>query len=175
MTSYPITHIDGLDADEVKTLRSLGIRTTERLLDEAKSPKARRRLAERCGIRRETPAEICQRCDHMRIKGMGKGYLGLLQEVGVDTVRELRYRKPENLARAMAEANERKRLVRFLRPRSWSCAGSSTPRSSRSRSATRIKRSPTQRPPEGRRLVLRFRSSPDIAARSMRTSETKEH
>jgi hypothetical protein len=50
MTSYPITHIDGLDADEVKTLKSLGIRTTERLLDEAKSPKARRRLAVKCGI-----------------------------------------------------------------------------------------------------------------------------
>jgi hypothetical protein len=53
-------------------------------------------------------------CDHLRIKGMGKGYVGLLREVGVDTVRELRYRKPENLAKAMAEANKRKKLVRFL-------------------------------------------------------------
>jgi Domain of unknown function (DUF4332) len=116
MTTYPITHIDGLDADEVKTLRSLGIRTTERLLDEAKSPKARRRLAERCGIDEKRLLRFANACDHMRIKGMGKGYLGLLQEVGVDTVRELRYRKPENLARAMAEANKRKRLVRFLPP-----------------------------------------------------------
>jgi hypothetical protein len=114
MTNYPITHIDGLDADEVKTLKSLGIRTTERLLDEAKSPKARRRLAEKCGINEKRLLKFANACDHMRIKGMGKGYVGLLQEVGVDTVRELRYRKPENLARAMAEANKKKRLVRFL-------------------------------------------------------------
>ena len=114
MTSYPITHIDGLGADEIKTLKSLGIRTTERLLDEAKSPKARRRLAEKCGINEKRLLKFANACDHMRIKGMGKGYLGLLQEVGVDTVRELRYRRPENLARAMAEANKKKRLVRFL-------------------------------------------------------------
>ena len=114
MMSYPITHIEGLDADEITSLKSLGIRTTERLLEEAKSPKARRHLAEKCGINEKRLLRFANACDHMRIKGMGKGYLGLLHEVGVDTVRELRYRKPENLARAMAEANKRKRLVRFL-------------------------------------------------------------
>src|SRR5215475_28110 len=116
LTSYPITHIDGLDADEIKTLKSLGIRTTERLLDEAKSPKARRRLAEKCGINEKRLLRFANACDHMRIKGMGKGYVGLLREVGVSTVRELKYRNPSNLARAMAEANKRKKLVRFLPP-----------------------------------------------------------
>ena len=47
---------------------------------------------------------------------MGKGYVGLLREVGVSTVRELKYRNPGNLAKAMAEANKRKKLVRFLPP-----------------------------------------------------------
>ena len=50
----------------------------------------------------------------MRIKGMGKGYVGLLREVGVQTVRELKYRNPANLAKAMAEANKKRKLVRFL-------------------------------------------------------------
>jgi uncharacterized protein DUF4332 len=45
---------------------------------------------------------------------MGPGYVVLLREVGVDTVRELRYRKPENLVSAMAEANRKKKLVRLL-------------------------------------------------------------
>ena len=112
--SYPINHIDGLDADEVETLKSLGIRTTERLLESAKSPRARRHLAERSGIDEKRLLKFANACDHLRIKGMGRGYVGLLHEVGVDTVRELRYRKPENLARAMAEANKRKKLVRFL-------------------------------------------------------------
>jgi predicted RecB family nuclease len=112
--SYPITHIEGLDVDEVKTLKSLGIRTTERLLDAAKSPKGRRQLAERSGIDEKRLLKFANACDHLRIKGMGRGYVGLLREVGVDTVRELRYRKPENLAKAMAEANKKKKLVRFL-------------------------------------------------------------
>ena len=114
MASYPATHIDGLDADEVKTLRTLGIRTTERLLDEAKSPKARRRLAERCGIDERRLLRLANACDHMRIKGMGKGYVGLLRQVGVSTVRELKYRNPANLAKAMAEANKGDKFVRFL-------------------------------------------------------------
>jgi hypothetical protein len=52
--------------------------------------------------------------DKLRIRGMGKEYAGLLREVGVDTVRELRYRNPERLAKSMAEANKRRKLVRFL-------------------------------------------------------------
>src|SRR5262245_10075831 len=108
MTSYPITHIDGLDADEIKTLKSLGIRTTERLLDEAKSPKARRRLAEKCGINEKRLLKFANACDHMRIKGMGKGYVGLLQEVGVDTVRDCVYGRPGTLAGGWREANERR-------------------------------------------------------------------
>ncbi|MEA2989272.1 MAG: hypothetical protein QOG83_1983 [Alphaproteobacteria bacterium] len=114
--SYPITHIEGLDADEVKTLKSLGLRTTERLLEAAKSPKARKLLAERSSIAEKRLLKFANACDHMRIKGMGKGYVCLLREVGVDTVRELKYRNPANLAKAMAEANKRKKLVRFLPP-----------------------------------------------------------
>jgi len=114
--TYPITHIEGLDADEIRTLKSLGIRTTERLLEAAKSPKARRQLWEKSGITEKRLLKFANACDHMRIKGMGRCYVVLLREVGVDTVRELRYRKPENLAQRMAETNKKKKLVRFLPP-----------------------------------------------------------
>src|ERR1700704_3905733 len=100
--SYPITHIEGIDADEVRTLKTLGIRTTEKVLEAAKTPKARRLLSEKSGINEKRLLRFANACDHLRIKGMGKGYVGLLREVGVDTVRELRYRKPENPAAAMA-------------------------------------------------------------------------
>ena len=114
--SYPIAHIEGLDADEVKTLKSVGIRTTERLLEEAKSPKGRALLAQKTGIEEGRLLDFANACDHMRIKGMGKGYVGLLREVGVHTVRALKYRNPANLAKAMAEANKKKKLVKFLPP-----------------------------------------------------------
>ena len=114
--SYSINEIGGLDEDEVKALRALGLRTTERLLEAAKSPKGRRLLAEKTSIDAKRLLDCANACDHMRIKGMGKGYVGLLREVGVSTVRELKYRNPGNLAKAMAEANKRKKLVRFLPP-----------------------------------------------------------
>lgn len=112
--SYPLTHIEGLDVDEIKSLKAIGIRTTERLLEDAKSPKGRKVLAGKTTISEKRLLMFANACDHLRINGMGPGYVVLLREIGVDTVRELRYRKPENLVSAMAEANRRKKLVRLL-------------------------------------------------------------
>ena len=112
--SYPLTHIEGLDVDEIKSLKAIGIRTTERLLEDAKSPRGRALLATKTTISEKRLLMFANACDHLRIKGMGPGYVVLLREVGVDTVRELRYRKPENLVSAMAEANRKKKLVRLL-------------------------------------------------------------
>jgi predicted RecB family nuclease len=112
--SYPLTHIEGLDGDEIKSLKAIGIRTTERLLEEAKSPKGRAVIAAKTAISEKRLLTFANACDHLRINGMGPGYVVLLREVGVDTVRELRYRKPENLVSAMAEANRKKKLVRLL-------------------------------------------------------------
>jgi predicted RecB family nuclease len=112
--SYPLTHIEGLGVNEIKSLKAIGIRTTERLLEHAKSSKGRRLLAEKTAIGEKRLLMFANACDHLRIKGMGPGYVVLLREVGVDTVRELRYRKPENLVHAMADANLKKKLVRLL-------------------------------------------------------------
>lgn len=112
--SYPLTHIEGLDVVEMKSLKAVGIRSTERLLESAKSPRGRKLLATKTAIDEKRLLMFANACDHLRIKGMGPGYVVLLREVGVDTVRELRYRKPENLVSAMTEANRRKKLVRLL-------------------------------------------------------------
>ena len=36
MSSYPLTAIEDIDADEIKALKSVGISTTEKLLEAAK-------------------------------------------------------------------------------------------------------------------------------------------
>src|SRR5262249_49633327 len=45
LMSYSISAIDDIDADEAKALKSVGIRTTEKLLEVAKNPKGRKFLA----------------------------------------------------------------------------------------------------------------------------------
>jgi hypothetical protein len=114
--TYPITDI-GIDADDIDKLKSVGIRTTAKLLEAAGPLKGRKTLSSRIGVSEKTLLRWANTADRMRIKGMGKEYAGLLQAAGVDTVKELRYRKPENLARAMADANARRKMVRFLPPK----------------------------------------------------------
>jgi hypothetical protein len=112
--SYSISAIEDIDADDTEKLKSVGIRTTEKLLEAAKSPSGRRQLAAMTKLDERRLLRWANIADKLRIRGMGKEYAGLLCEVGVDTVRELRYRNPERLAKSMAEANKRRKLVRFL-------------------------------------------------------------
>ena len=112
--TYPIKRVAGVDKDDIAALKQVGIRTAEKLLEEAKSPKGRKGLADRTGIDAGRLLDLANAADHMRIKGMGSNYVGLRRAVGVMTVRELKYRNPENLARVMAEANDKRKLVRVL-------------------------------------------------------------
>ena len=111
---YPINQIDDLAAEELKKLKSLGIRTTDRLLEEAKTPRGRSLLAAKTGFDQARILGWANAADRMRIKGMGKGYSCLLKAVGVDTVKELKYRNPAKLAEAIATANARNKLARVL-------------------------------------------------------------
>ncbi len=112
--TYPISDLDGIDEEAQKTLKSIGIRTTARLLDAAKGPRDRKRLAERTGFPEKQILAWANTADRMRIKGVGEEYAELLREAGVDTVRELKYRNPGNLAKAMADANRKRKLVQLL-------------------------------------------------------------
>jgi hypothetical protein len=112
--SYPITDIDGIDDDAAARLKSVGIRSTERLLETARTMRGRKTLAGRTGFEEKQLLCWANVADRMRIKGVNRDYSQLLQAAGVDTVKELKYRNPANLARAMAEANKKNKLVRLV-------------------------------------------------------------
>ncbi len=71
--SYPLTHIEGLDVDEIKSLKAIGIRTTERLLEDAKSPKGRALLAAKTDDQREAAADVRQCLRPPAHQGHGPG------------------------------------------------------------------------------------------------------
>jgi predicted flap endonuclease-1-like 5' DNA nuclease len=112
--SYPITDIGGIDGDVATSLKSAGIRSTTKLLEEARTVKGRKDLAEKTGLSEKQLLCWANMADRMRIKGISKEYAELLQAAGVNTVKELRYRSPANLAKAMAEANTKRKMVRLL-------------------------------------------------------------
>jgi len=112
--SYPITDIEGIGSDQATVLKSAGIRSTGRLLESARTVKGRKLLAEKTGIDSKQLLFWANVADRMRIKGVSREYAELLQAAGVDTVRELQHRNPTKLVKAMADANERRKLVRLL-------------------------------------------------------------
>jgi ribosomal protein S13 len=89
-----------------------GIRTTEALLKACATPTGRQEVANKTGISHKLILEWANLADLMRIKGIGEEYSDLLEEAGVDTVKELKVRVPANLLEKMAEINHEKHLVR---------------------------------------------------------------
>jgi predicted flap endonuclease-1-like 5' DNA nuclease len=112
--AYPITEIQGIGTDAAAILKSDGIRTTIGLLRLAKTPKQRLKLAQKTGADEKRILDWVTAADRMRIKGVGWEYSELLRVAGVQTVNELRFRNPQKLAQAMAEANAKRKLVRVL-------------------------------------------------------------
>jgi len=106
--------IEGIGPVYAEKLREKGIGTVEALLEVGATPQGRRRLEEKTGIGHALILEWVNLADLMRIKGIGEEYSDLLEEAGVDTIKELRNRVPQNLHRAIVEVNEAKKLVRRL-------------------------------------------------------------
>lgn len=109
-----ISDLVGLGPSFAIKMKSAGIRTTEKLLETAKSVKGRQMLAEKTEIDQAQLLRVANLIDRMRIKGVGQEYAELLEAAGVVTVKELRYRNPARLAEAMVQANAKRKLVRVM-------------------------------------------------------------
>ena len=104
----------GLPTRDATKLRKNGVRTTDALLRVAATKTGRRSLAGKTKLAERDVLGWVNRADLMRVKDIGPEYADLLEVAGVDTVKELRTRNPQNLLEAMTELNARKRLVRRL-------------------------------------------------------------
>lgn len=114
MAPYAIIKIEGIGEVYAEKLKGIGIRTTSALLERGKDPKGRKDLAEETGISDALILRWVNIADLLRVRGIGEEYSELLEAAGVDTVKELRHRNAANLTKALAEANEKRRLVRSL-------------------------------------------------------------
>src|SRR3954467_2550821 len=112
--TYPLSEIEGLTAYSASKLKSLGIRTTDALLEAARTVRGRKALAAKTGISEQQLLDWANVSDYMRIPGMGGAKVVLVRAAGVATVRELALRNPARLAQNMKEVNTRRKLVRVL-------------------------------------------------------------
>ncbi len=107
-----IEKIEGIGPKFGEALRDYGIESTESLLEKGATRKGREDIAEGTGISKTLILEWVNLSDLMRINGVSEEYSDLLEEAGVDTVKELRNRVPANLHKKILEVNTEKNLVR---------------------------------------------------------------
>ena len=110
--SKSIEAIEGIGPTYGEKLGAAGINTTADLLAKCGAKGGRAATAESTGISEKLILSWTNKADLMRINGVGEEYSDLLEASGVDTVKELKHRVPENLAAKMAEVNEEKNLTR---------------------------------------------------------------
>ncbi len=114
LRKIPVEKIEGIGPVYSRKLGEVGIKTTNDLLSFGKNRKGREELVEKTGISALLVLKWVNMADLMRIQGVGEEYSELLEKAGVDTVKELRNRNPENLLAAITQANGTYKLVRRL-------------------------------------------------------------
>lgn len=103
MARMRIASIRGMGTDHAQKMKGMGITNSDSLLAKAGSDSQRRQLAKDLGMEPSHLLEYVNRADLARIKGVGKQYANLLEEAGVDTVKELAHRRPDNLQQKLSE------------------------------------------------------------------------
>jgi predicted flap endonuclease-1-like 5' DNA nuclease len=109
---YRIDKIEGVGPAYAKKLATAGIHKTSQLLTQCASAKGRKAVAGQTGLDEKQLLKWANMADLMRISGVGEEYSELLEAAGVDTVKELRNRRPDSLTGKMVEVNQAKRLTR---------------------------------------------------------------
>jgi len=108
--SDPINSLKGMTSQLAAKLKDMDITDTGRFLKIAATPSGRKELAQHAGVETGAILELANRADLARIKGIGGVYADMLEMAGVDTVKELAQRKPDNLHAKLVEINTAEKL-----------------------------------------------------------------
>ena len=105
-----VKKLKGINTNIESNLTKLGIRNSMQLLDASKGPSERKALARQSGVNERDILELANRADLSRVKGIAGVYSDLLEKAGVDTIKELATRRPDNLHAKLVEVNHRIKL-----------------------------------------------------------------
>lgn len=111
---YKIEEIEGIGPVYGEKLKAAGITTVDNLLEQCAAKAGRLSVARETGIEEKLILKWANNADLFRIHGIGPQFAELLEEAGVDTVKELRTRNAANLHAKIQEVNEGRKLVRRL-------------------------------------------------------------
>jgi predicted flap endonuclease-1-like 5' DNA nuclease len=106
-----IGKIKGMTAEIEAKLQAAQITKPEQLLQAGATPAGRKDLIAKSGVDGKLLLEFLNQVDLARVKGIGEVFSNLLEAAGVDTVKELAHRVPENLHTKLVEINAAQKLA----------------------------------------------------------------
>jgi predicted flap endonuclease-1-like 5' DNA nuclease len=106
-----IYKLRGISNELKNKLKKQGFNNSDQLLETARVPAKRRSLAESIGVETSVILELANRADLARVHGIGGVFSDLLEHAGVDTVKELATRRPDNLYAKLVEINQQSALA----------------------------------------------------------------
>ncbi len=109
-----IGKLKGMNADLEAKLKAEGLGDTDKLLAATKAPADRKALAKKVGAGERDILELANRADLSRVKGVAGVFSDLLEQAGVDTVKELAKRRPDNLHAKIKEVNDASQLAKRI-------------------------------------------------------------
>jgi predicted RecB family nuclease len=99
-----IDEVEGIGPLYAQQLEGIGIATTEALLEQGATASGREAIGKALQVDASVILGWVNRCDLMRVPGVGSEYSDLLEVAGVDSVPELAQRNPANLAQTFQDA-----------------------------------------------------------------------
>lgn len=100
-----LTSIRGMTDELAAKLNERGITNSDELLEACRTDAQRRELAEFAGVEKKLIKEAANRADLTRVRGVDEAYADLIENAGVETVKELTGRRADNLQAKLAEVH----------------------------------------------------------------------
>jgi len=89
----------------------VGIKNSDDLLHFCRASASVSELARVSGVEPQTLAQLVNRADLARIRGIGETYTKLLEEAGINTITDLAAHSPEDLRQQIVHLNNQRKLV----------------------------------------------------------------
>ena len=106
-----LSTIKGMTDQVANKLKAQGINNTDEFVAAGLDQGARGKLAEKLGIDVSNLSELVNRADLARISGIAGVYADMLENAGVDSVKELSHRVPANLHAKLEEVNNKHKMT----------------------------------------------------------------
>lgn len=108
----PLSRLKDVSPELATRFKERGLTTTNQLLAVAGTPEGRELLAAQTRADAGLILRLTKRADLLRIEGIGDVYVELLEEAGVDSIRELARSHPERLYTQLMKVNITNQVTR---------------------------------------------------------------